>query len=59
MADPVDTSKHKVTTTIEDPLHPGEKWTIETVQEDGELLTAFLARHMMAVIAMRKILNGK
>jgi hypothetical protein len=55
----VDTSKHRVTTTIEDPLHPGEKWTIETVQDDGELLTAFLARHMLAVIAMRKILGGK
>ena len=50
---------HKLTTTIPDPTHPGETWTIETVQGDGEMLTEFIARHMLAVAAVRKMLNGK
>jgi len=49
---------HKLTTVIQDPGHPDEPWTIETTQEDGELLTLFIQRHMLAVQAVRKILKG-
>ena len=51
------TKPHKLTTVIQDPGHPNEPWTLETTQEDGEALSVFVARHQLAVQAVRKILN--
>lgn len=44
-------------TTIQDPAHPDEPWTVTTYRRDGESELAFAMRHDKMVKAVREVLR--
>jgi hypothetical protein len=46
-----------ISTTIEDPNHPGEPWTVITYRRKDESFEAFVKRHKDMVEAVRKALS--
>ena len=46
-----------LTTTVQDPEHPGEPWVVSTYRRPDESEPAFLKRHMDMVAAVRSALG--
>ena len=46
----------RLTTSVQDPAHPGEPWVIVTYQRAGESNAAFIRRHRDLVAAVREAL---
>ena len=46
-----------LTTTVQDPSHPDEPWTINTYRADGESQQAWVRRHAEGVAAVREALG--
>ena len=46
-----------ISTTIQDPEHPGEPWVVTTFRRKDESFEAFVKRHKDMVEAVRKALS--
>jgi hypothetical protein len=47
-----------LTTTVQDPGHPGEPWVVTTYRRADESFEAFIKRHREMVDAVRDALGG-
>jgi hypothetical protein len=47
-----------LTTTVQDPAHPGEPWVVTTYRRPDESFEAFIKRHREMVEAVRRALGG-
>ena len=52
------TPEQVLTTTVQDPGHPGEPWVVTTYRRPDESFEAFIRRHKDMVEAVRKALAG-
>jgi hypothetical protein len=50
------TPEQVLTTTVQDPGHPGEPWVVTTYRRPDESFEAFIRRHKDMVEAVRKAL---
>jgi hypothetical protein len=55
---PATTPEQVLSTTVQDPNHPGEPWVVTTYRRADESFEAFIRRHRDMVDAVRKALNG-
>jgi hypothetical protein len=55
---PGTTPEQVLTTTVQDPEHPGEPWVITTYRRPDESFEAFIKRHRDMVDAVRRALDG-
>ena len=47
-----------LTTTVQDPAHPGEPWVVSSYRRPDESEPAFIKRHLEMVAAVRAALKG-
>jgi hypothetical protein len=52
-----DITEQTLTTTVEDPKHPGEPWVVTTFRRPDESELAFIKRHGEIVDAVREALK--
>lgn len=52
-----DVVEQTITTTIEDPKHPGEPWVVTSYRREDESELAFVKRHREMVEAVREALK--
>jgi hypothetical protein len=52
-----DVVEQSITTTVEDPKHPGEPWVVTSYRRDDESELAFVKRHREMVEAVREALK--
>lgn len=52
-----DITEQTLTTTVEDPKHPGEPWIVTTYRRQDESELAFIKRHGEIVDAVREALK--
>jgi hypothetical protein len=50
------TPEQVLTTTVQDPSHPGEPWVVTTYRRPDESFEAFIRRHKDMIEAVRKAL---
>jgi hypothetical protein len=55
---PGQTPEQVLTTTVQDPNHPGEPWVVTTYRRADESFEAFIRRHRDMVEAVRKALTS-
>jgi hypothetical protein len=55
---PATTPEQVLSTTVQDPNHPGEPWVVTTYRRAEESFESFIRRHRDMVDAVRKALNG-
>jgi hypothetical protein len=55
---PATTPEQVLSTTVQDPNHPGEPWVVTTYRRPDESFEAFIRRHRDMVDAVRKALTG-
>lgn len=52
------TPEQVLTTTVQDPAHPGEPWVVSSYRRPDESEPAFIKRHLEMVEAVRAALTG-
>jgi hypothetical protein len=55
---PAPVPEQVLTTTVQDPEHPGEPWVVTTYRRVDESFEAFIKRHREMVDAVRAALGG-
>lgn len=55
---PATTPEQVLSTTVQDPNHPGEPWVVTTYRRADESFEAFIRRHRDMVDAVRKALTS-
>jgi len=55
---PATVPEQVLTTTVQDPAHPGEPWVVTTYRRTDESFEAFIKRHREMVDAVRQALGG-
>ena len=51
-------SDQVLTTTVQDPKHPDEPWTVTTYRRPDESIPAFIRRHKETVDGVREVLTS-